>query len=148
MYQDMKRQYWWRGMKNVIETFVAKCMICQEVKAEHQRPSALLQPLEVPEWKWDKINMVFMTGLPTTFLRNNTIWIIVDRLTKFALFIPVRTDFSLAKLTKLYIKDAVKLRGVPTSIVSDRDPWFTSQFWVSLQKSLGTRLDLNIAHHP
>ena len=109
-------------MKKDIAAFVTKCMICQQVKAEHQRPFGLMQPLKVPEWKWDKITVNFVTGLPMTFNKNNAIWVMVDRLTKSAHFIPVRTDFSIAKLTKLYIKDIMKLHGVPTSIVSDRDP--------------------------
>ena len=107
-----------------------------------------MQPLEVSEWKWDKITMDFVTGLPMTFNKNNAIWVIVDRLTKSAHFIPVRTDFSLEKLTKLYIRDIVKLHGVPVSIISDRDPRFTSWHWVSLQKALGMRLDLSTTHHP
>ena len=126
MYRDMKRHYWWKGMKRDVASFVARCMICQQVKAEHQRPPGLLQPLEVPEWKWDKITMDFVTGLPTTFHKNNVVWVIVDRLTKSAHFIPIRMDFSLAKLTKLYIKEIVRLHGVPSSIMSDRDPRFTS----------------------
>ena len=92
--------------------------------------------------------MDFVIGLPTTFNKNNASWVIVDCLTKSAHFIPVKTDFSLAKLTKLYIRDVVKLHGVPTSNVSDRDSRSTSRFWVSLQKSLGTRFDLSTMHHP
>ena len=98
-------------MKKDIVAFVSKCMICQHVKAKHQRPFGLMQPLEVPEWKWDKITMDFITGLATTFNKNNAIWVIMDRLTKFAHFIPVRTNFSLAKLTKLYIRKIVNLHG-------------------------------------
>ena len=92
--------------------------------------------------------MDFVTSLPMMFRKNNAIWVIVDRLTKSAHFILVRTDFSLAKLTKLYIRYMVKLHRVSTSIVSDRDPQFTSWFWVRLQKSLGIRLDLSTVHHP
>ena len=92
--------------------------------------------------------MDFVIGLPTTFRKHDAIWVIVDRLTKSAHFIPIRTDFSLAKLSKLYIKEVVKLYGIPLSIMSNRDPQFTSEFWISLQKTLGTRLDLSTAHHP
>ena len=87
-------------------------------------------------------------GLPTMFSKNNVIWVVVDRMTKTAHFIPVRIDFSLAKLAKLYIRDVVKLHGVLSNIVLDRDPQFTSRFGVSLQKSLGTRLDLSTTHYP
>ena len=92
--------------------------------------------------------MDFVTRLPTTFHKNNVVWVIVDRLTKSAHFIPIRMDFSLAKLTKMYIKEIVRLHGVPSSIVYDKDPRFTSRFRISLQKALGTRLDLSTAHHP
>ena len=112
-------------MKKDIAAFVTNCMICQQVKAEHQRSFGLMQPLEVLEWKWDKITMDFIIGLSMTFNKNNTIWVILDRLTKSTHFIPVRTDFYLAKFTKLYIREIVKLHKVPVSIVSDRDPRFT-----------------------
>ena len=92
--------------------------------------------------------MDFVTGLQTTFNKNDVIWVMVDRLTKSTHFIPIRIDFSLAKLTKVYIRDVVKLHRVPTSILSVRDPRFTSQFQMSLQKSPGTKLDLCTTHHP
>ena len=119
-------------MKRDVASFVAKCMICQQVKVEHQRPLGLLRPLEIPEWKWDKITMDFVMGLPMTFGKHNAIWVIVDLLTKFAHFILIKTDFSLAKLSKLYIREVVKLHGIPSSIVSDRDPRFTYRFWIRL----------------
>ena len=87
--------------------------------------------------------MDFVIGLPTTFRKHDAIWVIVDRLTKSTNFIPIRTDFSLVKLSKLYIKEVVKLHGIPSSIMLDRHPQFTSRFWISLQKTLGTRLDLS-----
>ena len=73
MYQNMKHHYWWKGMKRDVACFVAKCMICQQVKAEHRRIPGLMQPLEIPEWKWEKITMDFVTGLPTTFHKHNAI---------------------------------------------------------------------------
>ena len=91
--------------------------------------------------------MDFMIGLPTTFNKNNVIWVIVDHLTKFAHFIPIRIYFSLAQLTKLYIRDIMTLHRIPASIISNRDPQFTSRFWVTLQKDLGMRLDLSTTHH-
>ncbi|KAL5838964.1 hypothetical protein ACOSQ4_011572 [Xanthoceras sorbifolium] len=148
MYHDLKRQYWWIGMKREVAEFVAKCMVCQQVKAEHQRPSGLLQPLPIPEWKWDKISMDFVTGLPLTPQRYDAIWVIVDRLTKTAHFIPIRKDYKLNKLARLYVENIVRLHGVPSSIISDRDPRFTSRFWRALQTALGTELNLSTAHHP
>ena len=114
-------------MKRDISEFVPKCLICQQVKAEHQVPSGLLQPVMIPEWKWDRITMDFVTGLPLTPKKKIVVWVVVDRLTKLAHFIPVRTDDSLDKLAELYISEIVKLHRVPMSIISDRDPRFTSR---------------------
>ena len=92
--------------------------------------------------------MDFVSGLPLTPTKKDFVWVIVDRLTKFAHFIPVRTDYSLQKLAKLYVSEIVRLHGVPLSIISNRDPRFTSQFWKKLHEALGTRLDFSIAFHP
>ncbi|XP_062099744.1 uncharacterized protein LOC133805580 [Humulus lupulus] len=121
MYQDLKRQYWWEGMKRDVANFVAKCVVCQQVKAEHQRPSGLLQPLPIPEYKWDRITMDFVTGLPLTPLKHDTVWVIVDRLTKFAHFVPIRKDYKVCRLARLYVDNILRLHGLPSSIVSDRD---------------------------
>jgi hypothetical protein len=98
MYQDLKQKYWWYGMKKDVATYVALCDICQKVKAEYQRPTGLLQPLKVPEWKWEEIDMDFIVGLPRTRDGYDSIWVIVDRLTKVAHFIPVKTTYTVAKL--------------------------------------------------
>ncbi|KAG8472899.1 hypothetical protein CXB51_034781 [Gossypium anomalum] len=148
MYNDLKKMYWWNGMKRDISEFVSKCLICQQVKAEHQVPLGLLQPIMIPEWKWDRITMDFISGLPLTPGKKNAIWVIVDRLTKSAHFIPVRTDYSLNKLAELYIREIVRLHGIPLSIISDRDPRFTSRFWKKLQEALGTKLNFSTAFHP
>ncbi|RVW24076.1 Transposon Ty3-G Gag-Pol polyprotein [Vitis vinifera] len=110
--------------------------LMEEVKAEHQRPVGSLQPLAIPEWKWEHITMDFVIGLPRTLGGNNAIWAIVDRLTKSAHFLPMKVNFSLDRLASLYVKEIVRMHGVPVSIVSDRDPRFTSRFWHSLQKAL------------
>ncbi|XP_062100939.1 uncharacterized protein LOC133806873 [Humulus lupulus] len=148
MYRDLKRQYWWEGMKRDVTNFVAKCMVCQQVKAEHQRPSGLLQPLPISEWKWNEITVDFMMGLPLTPLKHDTIRLIVDRLTKSAHFIPIRKDCKVSKLARLYVGNILRLHGLPSSIISERDPRFTSKFWRALQEALGTELNLSTAHHP
>ncbi|KAG8492331.1 hypothetical protein CXB51_009857 [Gossypium anomalum] len=148
MYNDLKRRFWWHGMKRDISDFVSRCLICQQVKAEHQVPSGLLQPITIPEWKWDRVTMDFVSGLPLSASKKNTIWVVVDRLTKSAHFIPVRTDFSLDKLAELYVSQIMRLHGVPISVVSDRDPRFTSRFWKKLQEALGTKLHFSTAFHP
>ncbi|KAL2250302.1 UNVERIFIED_CONTAM: Retrovirus-related Pol polyprotein from transposon [Sesamum indicum] len=147
MYRNLRPYYWWQTMKKDVAEFVAKCMICQQVKAEHQAPAGKLRPLSIPEWKWEKITMDFVVGLPRTFRKHDAIWVIVDRLTKSAHFLPVRITDSLDKLAGLYISEIVRLHGVPISIVSDRDPRFTSRFWESLQRALGTKLHFT-AFHP
>ena len=148
MYQDLKMHYWWPGMKRDIAEFVTKCLTCQRVKAEHQVPSGLLQPIAIPEWKWDRITMDFVTGLPLTPRKKDAIWVIVDKLTKSAHFLPIRMDYTLEKYAELYIDEIVRLHGVPISIISDRDPRFTSRFWEKLHEALGTRLNFSTAFHP
>ncbi|MCI14361.1 retrotransposon protein, partial [Trifolium medium] len=148
MYQDLKKLFWWSGMKRQISEFVYACLVCQKSKIEHQKPSGLLQPLFIPEWKWDSVAMDFVGGLPRTVKGNEVIWVIVDRLTKSAHFIAIKSGVLVPKLAEIYIEQIVKLHGIPSSIVSDRDPRFTSRFWESLQEALGTKLRLSSAYHP
>ena len=148
MYKTLKEHYWWNGMKKEIASFVSRCLTCQQVKAEHQKPAWKIQLLPIPVWKWEKITMDFVTCLPRTQRQHDAIWVIVDRLTKSAHFLPINVEDSLEKLAQLYVDEIVRLHGVPVSIVSDRDPRFTSRFWSSLQATLGTRLHFNTAFHP
>ncbi|GJT60640.1 putative reverse transcriptase domain-containing protein [Tanacetum coccineum] len=90
MYQDMKKLYWWPSMKANIATYVSKCLTCAKVKAEHQRPSGLLVQPDIPQWKWDNITMDFVTKLPKSSQGYDIIWVIVDQLTKSAIFVPMR----------------------------------------------------------
>ena len=138
MYRDLHRQYYWSRMKRHVGDFVRQCLMCHQVKAEHQKPGGLLQPLEVVEWKWEHITMDFLTYLPRTQRRHDAVWVIVDRLTKLTHFLAVRMTFILEEFCKVYIREIVRLYGVSVSIVSDRDPRFTSHFWKSFQKALGT----------
>ncbi|GKB46684.1 putative reverse transcriptase domain-containing protein [Tanacetum coccineum] len=148
MYQDLKKLYWWPNMKAIIAEYVGKCLTCSRVKAECQKPSGLLVQPEIPMWKWERITMDFIIKLPKTSNGHDTIWVIVDRLTKSAHFIPTRETDSMETLTRLYIKEIVSRHGVPISIISDRDSHFTSRFWQSLQSALGTQLDMSMAYHP
>ncbi|GJT97793.1 reverse transcriptase domain-containing protein, partial [Tanacetum coccineum] len=148
MYQDMKKLYWWPNMKANIATYVSKCLTCAKVKAEHQRPSGLLVQPKIPEWKWDNITMDFVTKLPKSSQGYDTIWVIVDRLTKSAIFTPMRETDPLDKLARMYLKEVVTRHGIPVSIICDRDPRFASNFWRSLQNALGTNLDMSTAYHP
>nr|GFB14785.1 putative reverse transcriptase domain-containing protein [Tanacetum cinerariifolium] len=148
MYQDLKQLYWWPNMKANIATYVSKCLTCSKVKAEHQRPYGLLVQPKIPKWKWEKITMDFITKLPKTTNGYDTIWVIVDRLTKSAHFLPMRENDPMEKLMKLYMKEVVTRHGVPVSIIFDHDGRFTSLFWQALHKALGTRLDMSTAYHP
>ncbi|GJU48905.1 putative reverse transcriptase domain-containing protein [Tanacetum coccineum] len=148
MYYDLRDRYWWPGMKKDIAEYVSKCLTCLKVKAEHQRPSGLLQQPEIPVWKWEGIAMDFVTKLPRTSSGHDTIWVIVDRLTKSAHFLPMREDYKMERLARLYLNEIVARHGVPISIISDRDSRFTSRFWQSMQEALGTRLDMSTAYHP
>ncbi|GJR14129.1 putative reverse transcriptase domain-containing protein [Tanacetum coccineum] len=121
MYYDLRDMYWWPGMKKDIVVYVSRCLTCLKVKTEHQRPFGLLQQPEIPEWKCEGIVMDFVTKLPRTSSGHDTIWVVMDRLTK---------------------------HGVPISIISDHDSRFTSRFWQSMQEALGTRLDMSTAYHP
>ncbi|GKE37537.1 putative reverse transcriptase domain-containing protein, partial [Tanacetum coccineum] len=148
MYQDKKKLYWWPNIKADIATYVSKCLTCARVKAEHQRPSGLLVQPEIPEWKWDNITMDFITKLPKSSQGFDTIWVIVDRLKKFAHFLPIRENDPLDKLARLYLNRIVARHGIPVLIICDRDGRFTSNFWKSLQKALGTDISMRTAYHP
>ncbi|GJY63224.1 reverse transcriptase domain-containing protein [Tanacetum coccineum] len=126
MYYDLKDRYWWPGVK---------------------KDMAMYQP-EIPEWKWERIAMDFVTKLPRTSSGHDTIWVIVDRLTKSAHFLPMREDYKMDRLARLYLNEIVARHGVPISIISDHDSRFTSRFWQSMQEALGTRLDMSTTYHP
>nr|GEX64321.1 putative reverse transcriptase domain-containing protein [Tanacetum cinerariifolium] len=163
MYQDMKKLYWWPNMKADIATYVSKCLTCAKVKAEHQKLSGLLadtatyvskcltcvkvksehqkssgllvQP-KIPEWKWENITMDVVTKLPKSSQGYDTIWVVVDRLTKSTIFTPIRESDPMDKLARIYLKEVVTRHGIPVSIISDRDPRFASKFWRSFQNTL------------
>ena len=148
MYRTLRDHYWWRGMKREIAEFVFKCLTCQQIKIEHQKPAGLLQPLSILKWKCERITMDFVTGLPRTQRGHDAIWVIVDRLTKSDHFIATNNTYSLERYVQLYVEEIVRLHGAPVSIVSDRDPRFTSRFWPKLQDAMGTRLHFSTAFHP
>nr|GEY66926.1 putative reverse transcriptase domain-containing protein [Tanacetum cinerariifolium] len=122
MYQDKKLLYWWPNMKADIATYVNKCLTCLKAKAKHQKPSCLLVQPEILQWKWDNITMNFLTKLPKIQSGNDTIWVVVDRLTKFAHFLPMKETNPIDKLARLYLEEVVMRHGIPVSIICDRDP--------------------------
>ncbi|TYK08815.1 pol protein [Cucumis melo var. makuwa] len=137
-----------RNIKREVADFVSRCLMCQKVKAPRQRPAGLLQPLSVPGWKWESVSMDFITGLSKTLKGYTVIWVVVDRLTKSAHFVPGKSTYTASKWGHLYMTEIMRLHGVPVSIISDRDTRFTSKFWKRLQLALGTRLDFSKAFHP
>ncbi|TYJ96346.1 ty3-gypsy retrotransposon protein [Cucumis melo var. makuwa] len=148
MYRTLKKTYWWRGMKQEITEYVDRCLIYQQVKPVKQRPEGFLNPLPVLEWKWEHITMDFLFGLPRTSNGHHGIWVIVDRLTKTAQFIPVKATSTLDQLARLYVDKIVSQYGVLVSIVSDMDSRFTSKVWPNLQKAMGTGLKFSTSFHP
>jgi transposase InsO family protein len=148
MYHDLKSRYCWYGMKRAVAKYVAQCDNCQRVKAERQRPTRLFQPLKIPQWKWEEISMDFIVGLPTMQSGYDSIRFIIDRFSKVAHFIPVKTTYKGAKLAELYIARIVCLHEVPKNIVSDRGTQFTSRFWEKLHEAMDTKLNFSSAYHP
>jgi hypothetical protein len=120
MYQDLKQNFWWSNMKVDIAKYVAECDTCHRMKASHLKSLCLLQPLSVPMWKWDDISMDFIVGLPLTARKKDSIWVIVDRLTKTAHFIAVHTTYLVQQYAELYMDHIVRLHGIPKTIISDR----------------------------
>jgi transposase InsO family protein len=135
-------------MKTTITEYVALCDNCQRVKAERQRPIGLLQPLKIPQWKWEEISIDFIVRLPTMQSGYDSIWVIVDQFLKVAYFIPIKTTYKGAKLPELYIARIVCLHGVPKKIASDRGTQFTSRFWEKLHEAMDTKLSFSSAYHP
>ncbi|GJW54798.1 putative reverse transcriptase domain-containing protein [Tanacetum coccineum] len=148
MYQDMKKLYLWPNMNANITTYVSKCLTCAKVKVEHQRPSRLLVQPDIPQCKWDNVTMDFVMKLSKSSQGYDTIWVIVDRLTKFTIFVPMRETDPMDKLARMYLKEVVIRHGIPLSIICYRDPTFASNFWRSLQNALGTSQDMSTAYHP
>ncbi|WVZ75931.1 hypothetical protein U9M48_023947 [Paspalum notatum var. saurae] len=148
MYQDLKQKFWWTRMKREIAKYVSECDVCQKVKADHLKPVGMLKPLAVPSWKWEDIHMDFIVGLPRTQKGYDSIWVIIDRLTKSTHFIPVKTIYHANTYAELYIARIVSLHGVPRSITSDRGSLFVSRFWKHLQTTLGTTSIHSSAYHP
>jgi hypothetical protein len=148
IYQDLKQHYWWTKMKIEIASYVARCDTCRHVKAVHMKNAGPLQSLPIPTWKWEDISMDFIVGLPKTAKGFDSIWVIIDWLTKIAHFLPVKTKYPVVAYAELYIARILSLHGVPKTIVSDHGPQFVSKFWVELHKSLDTKLLHSSAYHP
>lgn len=146
-YHRVKKLFYWSGLKQGVEDFVKQCQICQQAKHEHTHPAGTLQPLPIPEGAWQDLSMDFIEGLPKSETYD-VILVIVDRLTKYAHFLPLRHLFTATQVAQSFLDNVVKLHGVPKSIVSDRDKVFTSNFWQALFQAVGTKLNYSTAYHP
>jgi len=148
MYQDLRQRLWWTRMKREIAQYVSECDICKRVKASHLRPAGLLQPLTIPSEKWEDISIDFIVGLPKTAKGYDSTWVVVDRFTKSAHFIPVKTGYKSHQYAELYIARIVSLHGIPKTIISDRGSQFVARFLEQLHAALGTQLIRSSAYHP
>ncbi|WVZ17565.1 hypothetical protein V8G54_010547 [Vigna mungo] len=143
----VKAEFYWPKMKEQIHKFVQHCSICQQAKYAAVQPAGLLQPLPIPSQIWEDISMDFITGLPVS-KGFTVILVIVDRLSKYAHFQPLKADYTSTQVADLFCNTVVGLHGMPKSIVSDRDKTFTSKFWQQLFKLQGTTLAMSTAYHP
>jgi hypothetical protein len=148
MIKATRKQFYWSGLKKDIDEYLAKCIECQHVKSEHRHPAGLLQPLPILEWKWETISMDFITGLQTSNKHNDIIMVVVDKLSKYAHFIPVNSTCKAIDVTNIFMKEIFRLHGMPKEIVFDRDTKFTSNFWKSFMVGLETKLLFSTTYHP
>jgi hypothetical protein len=148
MYHDLKQRFWSTKIKIEIARYVTKCDTCQKVKVVHLKSAGELQPFPIPAGKWEDIDMDFIVGLPKTSKGFDSIWVIIDRLTKSAHFILVKTDWRAPAYAQLYVEQIMCLHKIPKTIVIDRGTQFVSQFWKQFQQSLGTELLRSTNYHP
>ena len=142
------KEYFWPNMKNEMAEFLARCIECQQVKAEHQHPVGLLQPLPIPNWEWEVISLDFITGLPKNQKQNDSIMVVVDKLSKESHFIPIKTTYKGANIADIFMKEIFRLHGIPKIIFFYKDPKFTGNFWKSLFKGIDTKLNFSTAYYP
>jgi len=135
-------------MKKDVAKYLTRCLECKQVKTEHQHPAKLLHPLPIPEWKWETISIDFITGLPRSKNKNESIMVAVDKLSKSGHFIPVQSTYEVVQIANIFMQNIFRLHGLPKSIISDRDVKFTSAFWKALFEGLGAQLNFSTAYHP
>jgi hypothetical protein len=139
----LRKLFCWSNMKGKTTEYLVRCQYCQQVKAKHQHPAGLLQPLPVPEWKWETISLDFIIGLPKTQKQNDSIMVVIDKLNKYAHFIPVKSTFKVINIVEIFMKEIFRLHGIPKMVISDRDVKFTSSFWKKLFAGLNTNLNFS-----
>jgi hypothetical protein len=135
-------------MKCQTTHYVSECDTCRKVKADYMNLGGLLQPLSILVQKWDDISMDFIMGFPLIAYKFDSIWVIMDRLTKSTHFVPINTNYNIQRYAEIYIAHVLCLYGVLKMIISDRGSQFVAHFWEQLQASLGTHLIHSLAYHP
>lgn len=146
-YKRLTRNFMWPGIKKNVKTLVAECDVCQRNHYEALSPPGLLQPIPIPSGAWEDISMDFIEGLPKTHGKT-VIWVVIDRLTKFAHFVPLAHPYTAKTVAEAFVHEIFKLHGMPKSIISDRDPIFLSKLWEEFFKLQGTKLLKSSAYHP
>ncbi len=144
----LQRLYWWPGMRAMVTSYVTTCASCQRNKVQGKKPIGLLQPLEVPAEPWAEVSMDFITGLPCTQAGYDSILVFCDRLTKMVHFVPCMKTTDAVGTAKLFLDRVFAAHGLPSSIISDRDTRFTSDFWSALVRMLGVKHKMSTAFHP
>ena len=144
----LRKDYLWPNMKNEVVEYIARCVECQQVKVKHWHPAGLLQPLPIPNWKWEIISLDFITWLPKNQKHNDFVMVVVEKLSKSPHFIPIITTYKEANIVDIFMKEIFRLHEIPKIIISDRDPKFTSNFWKSLFKLADTKLNFSTSYHP
>jgi hypothetical protein len=148
MYHDLRQQFWWTRMKRETARYVSECDTYRKVKADYMKPGGLLHPLSIPEWKWDDISMDFIVGLPLTARMFDSIWVIMDQLSKSTHFIPIHKNYNVQKYAGIYVAHVLCLHGVLKMIISDQGLQFVTRFWEQLHASLRTHLIHSSAYQP
>jgi hypothetical protein len=143
-----KIHYFLSCMKREITEYIARCMECQKVKAEHRHPTGLLQPFPIPEWKWEVVTMDFMMGFPRKGKLHYSIMVVVDKLTKDTHFIPLKTTHKAANVADIFMKEVARFHGIPKKLMSNRDPKFTSNLWKGFFKGFRMKLNFSTTYHP
>ncbi|GJP36238.1 hypothetical protein CLOM_g20769 [Closterium sp. NIES-68] len=142
------KHYYWPLLAEDVQKFVTSCDTCQRMKSSKQKKAGLLQPLPVPEQPWQVVSLDFITGLPPTTSGHNAILVVIDKFSKMGHFIPTHTTARTEETAQLFVRYIISQHGIPTTLISDRDPKFTSKFWKELMSLLGTKLAMSSAYHP
>jgi hypothetical protein len=144
----VRSQFFWPRLKKDVVDYISICMECQRVKDDHRHPSGLLQPLSIPEKKWEVVTINFITKFPRTTRQHDSIMVVVDKLTKAVHFVPVKMNHTTNNIVEICMREIARFHGIPKAIVSDRDKKFTSNFWRGLFKGFGTNMNFITTYHP